>query len=124
MSITGTGFEQQIMLVRSGAPGLRLLAAPPDSGALLHVAGMEIAARGDVSGSAMRLRSFTVTRAGATPVVDGVLRLDGNHLVLETATGRLALGNPPTAFRQLVGARVWISGSLDTGPNAYGVISR
>jgi len=34
----------------------------------------------------------------------------------------LPLGNPPAGLRALIGARVWIGGSLNTGPNTYGVI--
>jgi len=125
VSVTGTGFEQEIMLGRgSGELPLRLVATPGDSAALLHVAGLEIAARGEITGRTMRLRSFTAIRAGSLPVEDGILRLDGDHLILETAAGRLRLGNPPSALWQLVGARVWVSGPLDTGPNSYGVISR
>jgi hypothetical protein len=42
-----------------------------------------------------------------------------------TADGRrVRLGNPPAALRDLVGARVWITGPTETGPNPYGVIQR
>jgi len=37
--------------------------------------------------------------------------------------GRIPLGNPPAALRNMIGARVWIGGPLDSGPNVYGLIT-
>ena len=55
-------------------------------------------------------------------MIDGKVRADGPLFVLETSNGRVRLGNPPTVFKTLVGARVWVAGKVDTGPNRYGVI--
>ncbi len=121
VSITGTSFEQQIQL-RTVNGFTRLLAPPADSVALSRLGGVEIDVHGTGDGNTVHVTSFTAVRAGGQPVVDGVLTADGNALVLQTRTGRVTLGNPPTALRQMIGARVWISGPLDAGPNSYGVI--
>jgi hypothetical protein len=123
VTVTGTTFEQQLVLETGSGP-LRLHASAADSAALVAAAATEVSVRGSDEGAALRVRNFMVTRVGAAPVVDGVIRRDGDRLVLEASGGRLVMGNPPTAFWQLIGARVWVQGPLDTGPNAYGVIRR
>jgi hypothetical protein len=121
VSVTGTSFEQQLRVQTDGR-SVRLLATPTDSIALTRLSGVEVAVRGTASDNGWRVASFTATRVDGAAVVDGVLRVDGPRLVLETTGGRLVLGNPPAPLRGMVGARVWISGPLDTGPNSYGVI--
>lgn len=121
VSITGTSFEQQIQL-RTANGSTRLVASPADSAALSRLGGVEVEVRGPVDDNRMHVASFTAVRAAGEPVVDGVLAMDGNALVLQTSAGRRTLGNPPAALRQMIGARVWISGPLDAGPNSYGVI--
>ena len=34
----------------------------------------------------------------------------------------MTIGNPPTALRKLIAARVWIGVPLDSVPNTFGVI--
>jgi hypothetical protein len=121
VSITGTGFDQQIVL-RSGNSVTPLSASAADSAALSRVGGVQINASGTRVGNRLRVDHFTATRVAGAPVVDGVIRAAGDRLVLETANGQLPLGNPPTPLRKMIGARVWIGGPLDTGPNNYGVI--
>lgn len=123
VSVTGTTFEQRIMLETGNGP-LRLLASAADSAALVHVQGAEVSVRSTDELNALRVRSFTVTRVGRDSVVDGIVRRDGDRLVIEDSHGRHALGNPPSALWQLVGGRVWIAGPLATGPNSYGIIAR
>ena len=69
-----------------------------------------------------RVESFTAAYVAGSPVIDGFVRKEGDRLVLETTHGTTPLGNPPTALRGMIGARVWIGGPLDKGPNTYGVI--
>lgn len=125
VSVTGTSFEQHLML--RGAHGSRpeattLMAAPADSIAISRLGGVEILVRGRREGNAFRVATFEVLRVDGAPVIDGVLVRDGARLALWGARGRITLGNPPAAFLQMIGARVWVSGPLDTGPNAYGII--
>ena len=123
VSITGTAFEQRLVL-RSDDRVTPLSAGAPDSAALSRMGGVEVLAIGKRTPDHFRVARFVALNVAGSPVVDGFVRNDGGRLVLETADGLLALGNPPAALRGMVGARVWISGPLDTGPNSYGVIVR
>lgn len=122
VSITGTSLEQRIVLRTAERP-VELVLSPTDSAMLSRLGGTEIVARGSSKGDGLHVGSFTVVRADGAPVSDGTLRKDGTHLLLQRANGEIPLGNPPAAFYSLIGARVWISGPLDTGPNSYGVIA-
>src|SRR5581483_11677046 len=108
----------------TGAGRRRLHASPADSAALVRAAGptVDLSVRGVEEGNDVRVRSFSVTSVGGVPVVDGIVRADGDHYWLDTPNGRVELGNPPQSLRGLVGARVWVQGPLDRGPNAYGVL--
>lgn len=109
-------------MLRTSDRSIRLVAAPSDSAALTRLGGVEIVARGDEDDGRMRVKSFTAIRVNGQPVLDGVLRFGGGVFVLQTATGPITLGNPPSALREMLGARIWISGPVATGPNSYGVI--
>jgi len=123
ISVTGTSFSRQLML-NTGSTPLRLHpASSSDSAALTRLGGAEVSLHGvDDAGGGLRVTSFTAQRVSGKPVVDGWIRADGDRLYLETPGGRMPLGNPPSAFRQMIGARVWMDGPLDHGPNNYGVI--
>lgn len=123
VSVTGTSFEQRIVL-RSGDAVRPLTLWPDDSAALVRVGGAEVLVRGVATPSSFTVHSFTVRAVDGAPVVDGILDRKDGRLVLYTRSGPLALGNPPAAFDSLVHSRVWIGGSLETGPNVYGVIRR
>ena len=121
VSITGTAFEQQIAL-RSDNHVTPLAASTADSLALSRLGGVEVVVIGNRSGDRFHVDRFTAVSVAGAPVVDGILRDDSGRLLLETAQGRMTLGNPPTALRNLIAARVWIGGPLDSGPNTFGVI--
>ena len=121
VSITGTSFEQQLVL-RSGNTTTRLSAAAADSAGLSRLGGVEILVVGRRANNTFRVERFIARSVAGSSVVDGVLRKEGGRLLLETANGRISLGNPPTALQSLIGARIWVGGSLDSGPNTYGVI--
>lgn len=122
VAVTGTSFEKRLVL-RSGQRSTTLSANTTDSASLTRVAGAEVRVRGQADSSAFLVSSFTVVSVDNRPVVDGVLRTDGAKISLETALGRMSLGNPPTALRGMPGARVWIGGPLDVGPNVYGIVT-
>src|SRR5258705_8434562 len=121
VSITGTAFEQHIVL-HAGQVVIPLLAATSDSAALSRMGGVQVGVVGSWANLSFRVESFTAEYVAGSPVVDGFVRKEGDRLVLETTHGRIPLGNPPTALRSMIGARVWIGGPLDKGPNTYGVI--
>jgi hypothetical protein len=112
--------------IRPREGGRALTLTGPDTAMLKRVAGLEVVVRGTPGTKGdYRVSSFVVRAANDAPATDGVVTRDGNALLLVTSEGgRVTLGNPPAELRDLVGARVWISGPLDTGPNTYGVISR
>jgi hypothetical protein len=121
ISITGTAFEQQLYL-RSGTSATLLSAAVSDSAALSRLGGVEVRVVGQKTRNHFRVDRFTALSVAGSPVVDGVVRTSGSRLVLETPRGTMLLGNPSAGLRALNGARVWVGGPLDTGPNTYGVI--
>jgi hypothetical protein len=121
VSITGTSFDQHVQL-RTDSGVLSLIAQSNDSAALARLGGLELSVRGTREPSGFRVSSFTVLRAGDRAVTDGVLVQDGASIALQTSAGKLTLGNPPDALRRMIGARVWVAGPLDAGPNSYGVI--
>jgi hypothetical protein len=121
VSVTGSAFDQHVVL-RSEGRSTTLSATAADSAALSRLGGLEIVVRGHAEGTVFRAVSFTVKRLNGSAVLDGVLRADGPRIVMDTANGRVVLGNPPAALRAMIGARVWIAGPPDTGPNSYGVI--
>jgi hypothetical protein len=123
IAVTGTTFDEQIILRTS--TGVRTLVAQSgaDSAALRRLSGVEIVARGRSDGRIFLMSNFLVTRAEGRPVTDGVLRQTNGRLVIATRTGTYELGNPPTALQALVGARVWLSGPLDSGPTSFGLIT-
>jgi hypothetical protein len=121
VSITGTSFEQQIVL-RGGTTTTLLSAAPPDSAALSRLGGVEVLVVGRRDGNRFRVEHLTALSVAGSPVVDGIVRKYGDRVVVETTRGPMPLGNPPSGLRALSGARVWIGGPLNTGPNTYGVI--
>jgi len=121
VSVTGTAFEQRLVL-RSGNSAMSLSAAPSDSAALSRLNGVEVLVIGRRAPNHFQVERFTAVNVAGSPVADGFVRKDGGRLVLETTYGPIPLGNPPTALRGLIGARIWIGGPLDKGPNTYGVI--
>lgn len=121
VSVTGTGFEQHVVL-RTGDRAHALVASASDSAALTRVGGAEIVVRGVAAGDSFSVADFVVRSIEGAPAVDGVLVKNGDRLVLRGERGELALGNPPAELTSMVGARVWVSGPLDTGPNSYGII--
>jgi hypothetical protein len=121
VSITGTSFERQLVL-RAGNTATVLLAAASDSAALSRLGGVEVLVVGRKDGNRFRVEHVTALSVAGSAVVDGIVRNYGDRVVVETARGPLPLGNPPAGLRALNGARIWIGGPLNTGPNTYGVI--
>ena len=122
VSITGTSFEQAVML-RTDNGTIALAANAADSAALSRMGGIDVMVLGTRESRRFRVASFRAVTVSGTPVIDGVVREDDGRISIETPEGRIALGNPPARLRRLVGARVWIGGPLATGPNQFGVIA-
>jgi len=122
VAVTGTPFEQQIVLQQENGRPVRLSVTTSDSSALARMTGVEVRMIGKRNGDLLEVEKFAAVRVAGSPVVDGVLRNEGGRLLLHTADGPIPLGNPPDALRGMIGARVWVGGPLDKGPNSYGLI--
>lgn len=121
ITVVGNAPVAQVQLREAG--GTRTLTGP-ELAALRRVAGAEVELRGSpVAGGELLVREFTVLSVDGQPALDGVLEHDAHSLYLRTASRRVPLGNPPAEFHDLVGARVWLTGSPERGPNAFGLIS-
>ena len=122
ITVVGNAPVTQVQL-RAASGGSRTLIGP-ELPSLRRVAGLEVAVRGSPSpGGELMVRDFTVLSADGQPALDGVLEHDGSTLYLRTARRRVPLGNPPAEFHSLIGARVWLTGSPERGPNTFGVIT-
>lgn len=122
VSITGTSFEQSVIL-RTNTGTIALGVSAADSAALTRMGGIDVMVLGIRDHNRFQTTSFRAMTVSGAPVVDGIVRDDNGKLSIETADGRIALGNPPAPLRNLVGARVWIGGPLATGPNQFGLIA-
>lgn len=122
VSVTGTSFQQHLVL-RVDDDAHPLAATSADSAALSRLGGTNIVVRGTQGPNAFTVATFEVRSVSGEAVADGVLLREDDRFVLQTQSGRLAIGNPPAAFGALIGARIWVAGPLDTGPNSYGVIA-
>jgi hypothetical protein len=122
IAVQGNSFDEQLVL-RANGRTTRLRPRPADLATLKRLSGVEALVRGTADSTGFLVVSFTVRSVDGQPVVDGLLQRDVDRFVLETVTGaRITVGVPPAAFQSLVGARVWVGGPLDRGPNVYGII--
>lgn len=121
VSVNGTSFEHHLVL-RTGNMAVKLAVTPSDSVALTNLAGVETRVRGRSDDGVMHVQSFTALSVDGKPVVDGIIVDQSGKLFLKTSSGLRAMGNPPAKLREMVSARVWVGGPMETGPNNYGVI--
>src|SRR5438132_13242915 len=75
VSITGTGFDQQIVL-RSDNGATRLAVSAADSSAVSRLGGVEVLVIGTRTGDRFHVDRFTAVSVAGSPVVDGILRDD------------------------------------------------
>ncbi len=89
------------------------------SGADVWVRGRRISER------SFDVASYAVRSVDGVSAVTGTLVGDGDRLVLVSDDGRRhVIARPPQPLRDQVGARVWISGNVDSGITAYGILRR
>jgi hypothetical protein len=115
-------FPRVVLQPRDGGSAVPL--GGPDATLLRNASGLVVVVRGERGPREFRVTSFAVREADGQPAVDGVVVRAGDGLALDTETGRVELGHPPAALRDLVGQRVWVAGPLATGPNSYGVLKK
>ncbi len=122
VAITGTAVEQRIEL-RSDRGTVVIDPSGSQAPLLARLSGLEVMIRGVATGRRFQVASFLVLSADGEPVVDGTLTKRGATFAIVTAQGAKAIAMPPVAFQDLIGARIWIRGSLDRTPSSYGVIA-
>jgi hypothetical protein len=104
-------------------PGVVDLALAGEVGDLRRLSGVIISAYGRATATEFVVADFLVREVEGAAAQDGVLRVDDGALVLvlrDSAVRRIA--DPPEALRELAGARVWITGSPGSAPDAWGTI--
>lgn len=87
-----------------------------------RAAGAEVWVSGTRAAAELEAARYQIRTVDGEPAVDGTLASDGGQLVLVTPGGRRAIARPPQALRGMVGARVWLVGSLDGTIASYGVL--
>ncbi len=119
--VGSTPFTRVVLKLGGGRPDLVLTGSA--TGALRRTSGAEVWVSGTRTDRAFAVTEFRVRAVDGQPAIDGRLALDDTVLVLVTADGaRHTVSRPPQVLRGLVGARVWLTGSLDQGPLVWGVI--
>jgi hypothetical protein len=122
VAIVGTEHDKRVIVRPSGERAITLtgtdaLLVGRAAGADVWVAGT----RGE--GNTLSVSQFAVRTVDGIAAVDGMLTAEGERLVLVTPDGqRHIIAHAPDALRKHIGGRVWISGNLDQGLAAYGVI--
>ncbi|HEY4304731.1 MAG TPA: hypothetical protein VGM82_09700 [Gemmatimonadaceae bacterium] len=122
LAVVAAALDERVVI--RTATGVHTLVATrgADSAALRRLSAVDIVARGRSDGDRFVVSAFVVRRVDGQPVVDGVLRLANGRLFVDNVEESREVGHPSPALLALVGARVWLSGSLETGPSSFGVI--
>lgn len=125
VAVVGSTVDEHVV-VRPNGGGPAVTALGPQAAALGRLSGADVW----IAGTPAPMRGFTVTRF-LVRSVDGAAAIDGTlarrgagYVIVTTASGaERAVAKPPAALVTHVGARVWVTGSLETGALAFGVIS-
>lgn len=120
VQVVGVDAFPKIVLVPDTGNLAATLIGPPS---LRHLDGLRISVVGRSVGSQFTVKQFTVAAAGGLAATDGRLVADGSTLYIVTSDSvHHPLVNPSPNLWAHVGSRVWVSGSLDHEPVAYGII--
>ena len=123
VAVVGTANDSRVVLRPAGG-GRSVTLVGPEARIVGRLSGADVWASGnrDQYGQ-LRVSRFMVRTVDGNRAMDGTLIARGDRLLLVTRDGQQhAIGNPPPALRAHVGARVWLTGPLDTGPITFGVI--
>jgi hypothetical protein len=121
----GAGIDARPMLRPNGG-GLQVTLLGNQAAALERLSGADVWVSGKRSGTrSINVDRFLVRSVDGVPAIDGTLiARDGGYAIVTTADhAEHPIVSPPAALRSHVGARVWITGALETGAVTFGVIS-
>jgi hypothetical protein len=122
VSVTGTSFEKHVMLAERGTRR-RVEVTGPLATLIGRVAGTEITAVGQRSGTRLEASRFAVRVVDGQPAIDGTLRSENGSLFIVTTDGaRTRIVAPPPPFAGREGARVWITGDPARSVASFGFI--
>lgn len=125
IAVVGPYPTRTVVLTPAQGPEITLTGAHRES--LERLSGTEVwvSGRADPQRRELAVAAFEVRSVDGVPATDGILTADGDSLVLVTRDGRRrAVRDAPPALRALLGAHVWVSGSPDREPQAFGLIRR
>jgi hypothetical protein len=122
VSVTGTSFEKHVMIAERGTQR-RVEVTGPLATMIGRVAGTEIMALGQRSGTRLEASGFAVRVVDGQPAIDGTLQSENGNLFIVTADGaREKIVAPPPPFAGREGARVWITGDPARSIASFGFI--
>ena len=77
----------------------------------------------DPTAPGFAVHEFLVLAVGGRPALDGVVEKDEDRYYLRLATGdAFLLDEGPSGFEPYIGERIWVTGSVEDPPLAFGVI--
>jgi len=123
--VIGSAADEQVV-VRPNVGGAAVTLLGSQSAVLGRLSGVDVWLSGRREGERrMTVDRFLVHSVDGVPAMDGTLvARDGGFAIVTTADhAEHPIVNPPAALRSHVGARVWITGSLESGAVTFGVIS-
>ena len=125
ISVVGSAVDEQV-IVRPSGGGAPVTLLGSQSALLGRLSGVDawISGKRD-GGRRMTVDRFLVRSVDGVPAIDGTLiARDGGYAIVTTADhAEHPIVNPPPALRSHVGARVWVTGALETGAITFGVIN-
>jgi len=121
IAVVGTDRDKQVVIRTTGGQSITLLG--PYAALAGRASGADVWVSGTRADRTITVTSFAVRMVDGIKAMDGELMAAGTQLMLMTPDGtHHTITNPPAALREQVGARVWVSGNLDQGPVAFGII--
>ncbi len=87
-----------------------------------RAAGADVWVAGKRSEAGFDVVRYAVRSVDGERAIDGILAAEKDKLVLVNPAGRYPIARPLAAFRDLIGARVWLVGELDGVIQSYGVL--
>lgn len=122
VSVTGTSFEKHVMIAERGTQR-RIEVTGALASMIGHVAGTDIVASGQRSGTRLEATRFVVRTVDGKTAIDGILRTENGALLIVTADGsRVKIVAPPPPLLGRDGARVWITGDPARSVASFGFI--